>query len=486
VGARSTVDATRRTLAAAEKELPTLRSRTRVVVLVCALLSAACTGSGPTTVGASPTPPLQPSSTSPSPTSEPPRPASRHRERSYINVDEIEAVSEDIAIATYEACDVRHSTTTCGSHVARTTDRGRAWDDITPSRPGGTFEHPDFLDADHGWVASVECAGGKGSIYRTSDGGISWSRAKIAGPSCNAGAGIWPMPVDDRIVFYIWAEPTASFTKLFRSIDGGATFGHPVRLPIATLYAGLPAIPSFVSGAVGWGAGIEEGVLSAERTVDSGRTWATAPLPLPACCRGGSAAAAPVFDGRVGVVPVLGGRQGEWHVQFDRSSDGGTSWHSGPGVTVPGRYAPSVAVLDPMTSWVAARGGVIERTTNGGAAWTRTTVPPARNILRVEPLDGASAWVVASEGRGSARHDQLFLTNDGGRSWRRIRLEAPPFRTVAELDALPMGLLAGPDGSIYAREMAGNNHSVVVRIDPATGHTTSSSAPPGRRRPFRA
>jgi photosystem II stability/assembly factor-like uncharacterized protein len=332
------------------------------------------------------------------------------------------------------------------------------------------FEHPDFLDEDHGWIAAADCAGGKAELFTTADGGISWAHVPSSSPTCNAGAGIWPVSVaGTSTVYYTWSEPTGGFMRLYRSSDGGASFGKPTELPVAGPLVGPP---SFVSPSVGWIAGFRDGQVSVERTTDGGTTWRSVSMPRVAGSTVDSIAPwePPTFAGDQGVVPVFARSGRTWSVRFDRSSDGGADWQRGRSVSVPGRSAPSVDVVDGSTWWVASRRGEIERTDNGGASWTDVRGPRRLQIGHIDAVDGSTAWVIASDRRRSL----LFRTTDGGRTWRRIRPEARPFRTVATLHRNPMGLVADLDGSIYARTMAGNGHSVIIRIDPATGRTTSS------------
>ncbi|MGH7910969.1 MAG: glycosyl hydrolase, partial [Candidatus Dormibacteraceae bacterium] len=114
-----------------------------------------------------------------------------------------------------------------GSGLFRTTDGGRSWTELTaaPGLPAGPLGRIGVAGAARrpGRVwALVEAAAGKGGVYRSEDAGESWARV-----SENRG-------VQGRPWYYshLVADPLDPDTlwalnfDLWRSIDGGATFGR--------------------------------------------------------------------------------------------------------------------------------------------------------------------------------------------------------------------------------------------------------------------
>jgi photosystem II stability/assembly factor-like uncharacterized protein len=451
--------------------VPSRRVRS-IASCICALILAGCTTASSEVASRSPSPT---SSSVPTPTRSPsPPPPVHSKKHEFVRVDDIQGVSGSVAVATYENCVEKHHTTNCAGHLVESRDLGQSWDEITPqSLPEAvTLANPEFVDPDHGWVAAEDCAGGFARLYRTADGGETWRHVAVNSPTCNAGAGIFPIPVDPQVGYYVWSEPTASFMRLYRSSDGGATFGRTNELPVSGPF-GEP--PSFTSSTSGWLAGVIDGDAVAEHTTDAGVTWHGQGLPAPRCCAADVHAwAAPLFDGDVGAVPVLGHRHKIWHVQFDRSLNGGVTWSAGPAIELPGRYPPSVAMATSTVWWAASSEHDVVRTSDAGASWSTTSGPHGLTIDDVAPIDDARAWLLASGGE----HTWLFLTVDGGRSWRRIRPEAPPFRQVVALPGTITGLAAGPNGTILARRLGHAGRQVVVMIDPATGRMTSSEPLP--------
>ena len=69
--------------------------------------------------------------------------------------------------------------------------------------------------------------------------------------------------------------------------------------------------------------------------------------------------------------------------------------------------------------WAAGRGGVVARTTDGGAHWTADSIPGASSLflIAIRALDQRRAWALgtAFSGGSAAR---IYRTDDGGRSWR--------------------------------------------------------------------
>jgi photosystem II stability/assembly factor-like uncharacterized protein len=68
--------------------------------------------------------------------------------------------------------------------------------------------------------------------------------------------------------------------------------------------------------------------------------------------------------------------------------------------------------------WAAGRGGVVARTTDGGATWTADSVPGASDLflIAIRALDQRRAWALgtAFSGASAAR---IYRTDDGGRTW---------------------------------------------------------------------
>jgi photosystem II stability/assembly factor-like uncharacterized protein len=84
---------------------------------------------------------------------------------------------------------------------------------------------------------------------------------------------------------------------------------------------------------------------------------------------------------------------------------------SGTTVVLQAVSAPSARV-----AWVSGHGGVVRRTTDGGAHWTPIPAPGGDSLQfrDVHAVDSAVAWLLAA---GPGARSRIYHTRDGGRSW---------------------------------------------------------------------
>lgn len=95
----------------------------------------------------------------------------------------------------------------------------------------------------------------------------------------------------------------------------------------------------------------------------------------------------------------------------------------------------AVSFRSASDGWVAASGGVILRTTDGGRVWTRYSVPFVADHLQF--IGRQTGWAsgvapVGCGGRAQPCHGVIEHTSDGGRRWTTIR-DAGPCGQVSSL-----------------------------------------------------
>lgn len=291
------------------------------------------------------------------------------------------------------------------------TGNGRAWREVTPR---GAFDPASFQAIDavtfrgarEGWLIASNCASGKGSVYRSFDGGRSWRRYPFHAHSCAAGASFSLDVLNGERAWVLQNEPTGPTARLYRTTNGGRSW----RLVHALADYGRV---TFVSPKTGWLAG-----LHLLRTLDGGRTWHPQSLHAPRGYRGRLALlAAPRFFGRQGLLvgqferskPVIG---------VYRTNDRGRRWRlvstlpgSAPGVFP--QFALSAA--SGSAAWLLTAGAkpAVYVTHDGGRDWAAHAL--ARRLYAPVAL---SARVAAA----SDFHGVPYITRDGGRSWQLLRL----------------------------------------------------------------
>lgn len=97
------------------------------------------------------------------------------------------------------------------------------------------------------------------------------------------------------------------------------------------------------------------------------------------------------------------------------TEDGGRSWRPQDAGTRTPLF--DVDFVDAAHGWVVGQGGLILRTTDGGATWTRQTSPVAggKHFFAIDALDRDTAWAVGDWGA-------IAKTTDGGATWQDVSL----------------------------------------------------------------
>ena len=138
-----------------------------------------------------------------------------------------------------------------GGFILRTTNGGQTWVEVKPS--GAFFDDLHFVDASTGWAVG-------GDVMKTVDGGLTWvSQFDVGGSCCYV-----------KSVSFADAQNGwfAGWGGIYRTSDGGDTWTHqpapgaPVNQPLNEIHA-VDAQTAWVVGQDGYVA----------RTLDGGATW---------------------------------------------------------------------------------------------------------------------------------------------------------------------------------------------------------------------
>lgn len=344
--------------------------------------------------------------------------------------------------------------------ILRTTDGARTW---TRQLTVASDSHPiyvRFFDRSAGVFALV---GTSPLLRSTADGGRTWSALPALGATDGVASWSFVDPDHGWMLVNDLGRTAGSQPKLYRTVDGGRRWtdlGPPVRSPDRAFQV------HFSTLSAGWLTTSAAGAY-AYRTNDSGVSWSRVSLPQPAggsartgeffvavqpTLDGGAAASVvffPPIRGRTGIGAAIrgfpplmvrsfdGGRPhtylyatlidqlvgGPWTQdqapnQVNLSTvDNGTHWN----VVAPPSTSGAIGFFD-ASNWWWVSAGRWSKSPDGGATWSSprvaSVVEPEAGTLRV--LDRNHAWFAGS----GDRRPVVQATDDGGMSWRLLRLPA--------------------------------------------------------------
>ncbi len=193
----------------------------------------------------------------------------------------------------------------CGNgYVYRSFDKGDNWPDPYAFNAGKPVWSMDFTDANTGWFSCGTGSAGSCSVFRTTDGGASWT-PQSGSPF---GGAAYLLSIDFINSSTGWAVGGTN-GKIFKTTNGGINW-TPQNAP-ATV-TGLLYSVSFANADTGYAAGAGGKVI---RTIDGGATWTDiSPVGLL-----GVVNKITFINGKSGVLFAMGG------VSY-KTTDAGNTW----------------------------------------------------------------------------------------------------------------------------------------------------------------
>jgi photosystem II stability/assembly factor-like uncharacterized protein len=312
-------------------------------------------------------------------------------------------------------------------------------------------------------------AGARAGLYKTSDGGASWTSA---GPRLD-GEDIAAVAAGPDGTVLVSDVTQSYFGRIWRSIDGGASWQDQLLydqvqqlafdpLDPARVYAAGPALYVSTDSGATWGAGqyrdftvvaasplqsglvIGGGPRGLDRSTDHGATWQRLSR-----CDLRAVVFDPVSPQRVYAACGIDSNTGQPQDHLQVSVDGGATWT--PAVDgLEGQTVDALAALPGVqgTVYAGTEGSVIFRTTDAGAHWTAVARGIARTRVGVLAFAaGGRPSLFAGTGTAADYYGDgqgVFRSDDLGASW------------VAASQGLhatsPLSLAAEPagEGRIYA------------------------------------
>lgn len=315
-----------------------------------------------------------------------------------------------------------------GGVILRTMDGGQTWLDVTPPDLPGV---PDpnaitILGVNTAWVLFRGEDFYHGTLFHTIDGGGSWRSTEVP----FAGA---DMTFLDEYTGWALADrgvgAGSNAVEIYRTDDGGITWtsvfhndptvpGSSDSLPLGGLKSGL----TFLDLDTGWVTGSRpmNGDIYLFVTKDGGQTWAQQDISLPAGladCQFTTSAV--FFFGTEGYLPLLAYcLSGDPELGFFRSYDGGTTWLVDPIIADSGSLPPGqYSFADARHGFTWDGGAQIYFTWDGARAWSgnRTSLDLSDSLRMIDFVSGRIGWALAGSGDGGP--SRLYVTADGGETW---------------------------------------------------------------------
>lgn len=376
--------------------------------------------------------------------------------------------------------------------------------------PGFDHLYPVFLDADHAWLVSwsvssapsAQTAAWTLTVWRTSDGGLSWQSSQLPGTYKGFGTiqftdlqhgwvSVYRMASyssgDSQVPIGLAlpaATPTPAptpppddQTTMLSTSDGGATWQS-----VSSLNA--LALVQFSGTGEAWGYGQSDPsrLDLVFHSTDGGLTWTRSKLPVASDDMVVAVGEAPKTDGGTVTLRMLASHSktinsaasdgsvsvtSTYVILTFVSVDGGTTWSLEATRAIPGaRPTPmtSTSLLVPLPagqpigamemSWAGGEvvGGPVssgtpksfEATFDGGVTWRNySTVGLPGSIGLAEWASPDDVWVAVSRPSGGA---YLYSTRDAGATWTALA-GAPAWPASPEPTTPPY--VVGPDTSPY-------------------------------------
>jgi photosystem II stability/assembly factor-like uncharacterized protein len=320
-----------------------------------------------------------------------------------------------------------------GGRILRTVDGGTTWHNATPVGSSGIGGSTilTVLNSNIAWVLVPNADFFTGILYRTSDGGLTWTSFQVP-----FGGGVIKFLDSNtgRVLADRGAGAGSQSVEVFQTSDGGANWlsiynNDPTRpdssntLPLGGIKNGM----TFLDANTGWVTGTRpvDGEIYLFVTHDGGISWEEQPITLPP---GYSAyqymAQPPIFFGNEGFLPLGIFMNSSTDFTFYVTHNGGTTWSGDPTNTKMVIKQGSYSFADAMHGWCWDGGATVYSTSDGAQTWSgvSTNIDLSGRLAQMVFVPGTGAqfigWVLT--GQDDTGQSQLYKTTDNGSTWTLI------------------------------------------------------------------
>ena len=285
--------------------------------------------------------------------------------------------------------------------VIRTTDAGESFD-VKHIGEGDFLTAVRFADARRGWAMSTH------HVYRTDDGGDTWTKQPTAGGVSMQGLSILDADTAWIAGHYGVIQHTTDAGKTWRTLND---------------YSDLYAV-TMIDDKVGFAGAESGGIL---KTTDGGRTWA-----FCHALRGSAVEALHFRDAKTGwAVGDFG------HVAY--TTDGGATWRRGK---IDFRdILKDVQFPDARSGVAVGARGAVFTSADAGATWRRVFTP-TRKLLYAVDFPTAEIGYACGDG-------VVLKTADGGATWKELPSPTIDILSDVRFTTADDGLMVGDVGQIY-------------------------------------
>jgi len=321
---------------------------------------------------------------------------------------------------------------TIGQSIMRSDDDGKTWARLGPRR-GFPYEASVRCLAMNPRQSNIVFAGTERGLYRSADGGASWTFVDSVLNSYY----IWALafdPVDPARMFAGSGTPTQA--SLFRSCDGGDSWEkRPVEIAETCENVGTPRVTGIAVDPVEpenvW---MSLEVDGARHSADGGESW-----HLVAVTGHRDIHNVAVTAGPPKTVFIMANRE------IYASTDNGASWESrGMQTNLPWAYERTQTYLRGITvdpadpkkillgfgDFTPGSSGGVAESRDFGKSWTLLPLPVEPNsTMWTFGVNAAAPNIILA----ASRYGYLYRSDDGGTSWTKLRRELSEIAAVCWL-----------------------------------------------------